>query len=305
MTEDNLRRFILDTINVRGEWVHLDSSWQQLLACADYPPKIRDLLGEALTAIVLLSATIKHKGSLILQIRGDGPVHLLVVQATPQGTVRGLARWNNEYEHADANESEGNTLSEIFGNGHMAITLEAENDGERYQGIIGLEGDNLTQALEQYFQQSEQLPTRLWLTADANSCAGLLLQRLPAASNLSVEQAAQQTEDWQRISMLLDTLTATELQELAAEELVYRLFHEDSPAIYPSQPIRFHCGCSQQKVESMLQSLGQEEADSILEEQNQIEITCEFCNASYTLDRVDVAKLFVASVVEPPIQTLH
>lgn len=298
MIKDILRRFILEKANIRGEWVQLETTWHQLLERADYPPVIRNVLGEALSAAALLSATVKHTGSLILQIRGDGPVHLLVVHATPQGAVRGLAQWMSV-------PAEGSNLPEIFGKGHIAITLEAASNHERYQGIIALEGSNLTQALEQYFARSEQLPTRLWLTSDHNSCAGLLLQRLPTDQYASPEQHEAQAEDWQRVSMLLDTLTVEELRELPAEDLLYRLFHEETPRLFDPKSIKFQCSCSQQKIETMLHSLGQEEVQSILDEQGSITVTCEFCNAQYSVDSVDAARLFTENVVDLANTTLH
>jgi molecular chaperone Hsp33 len=298
MIKDILRRFILEKANIRGEWVQLENTWHQLLERADYPPIIRNVLGEALSAAVLLSATVKHSGSLILQIRGDGPVPLLVVQATPQGEVRGLAQWTSL-------PPEASNLPAIFGAGHIAITLEAANSHERYQGIIALEGDNLTQALEQYFARSEQLPTRLWLTSDHNTCAGLLLQRLPEDKYASPEQLDAQQEDWQRVSMLLDTLTAEELRELPAEDLLYRLFHEETPRLFDPKLIKFHCNCSQQKIEAMLRSLGEDEVQSILAEQGKISVTCEFCNANYSVDSVDAARLFTENVVDLANTTLH
>lgn len=298
MIKDILRRFILDNANIRGEWVHLESTWHQLLERADYPPVIRNVLGEALSAAVLLSATVKHKGSLILQVRGDGPVHLLVVHATPQGEVRGLAQWSEV-------PAEGSNLPEIFGKGHIAITLEAASNSERYQGIIALEGNTLTQALEQYFARSEQLPTRLWLTSDHNSCAGLLLQRLPEDKYASPEQIEAQAEDWQRVSLLLDTLTAEELRDLPAEDLLYRLFHEETPRLFEPKSIKFDCNCSRQKIETMLHSLGEEEVQSILNEQGNISVTCEFCNATYVVDPVDAVRLFTENVVDLANTTLH
>ncbi len=298
MIRDILRRFILEKANIRGEWVHLESSWHQLLERADYPPIIRNVLGEALSAAVLLSATVKHTGSLILQIRGDGPVNLLVVHATPQGEVRGLAQWNS----IPPDES---TLPEIFGTGHIAITLEAASNNERYQGIIALEGENLTQALEQYFARSEQLPTRLWLTSDHNSCAGLLLQRLPEDKYASTEQTEAQAEDWQRVSLLLDTLTVEELRDLSAEDLLYRLFHEETPRLFAPKAVKFQCSCSQQKIETMLRSLGQAEVQAILDEQSNISVTCEFCNAKYVVDSVDAVRLFTENVVDSTNTTLH
>lgn len=287
MAVDTLRRFMLERAQVRGEWVHLDTSWQEMLSRADYPLFVKQVLGEALTAAVLLSATIKHSGSLILQIRGEGPIHLLVVQATPQGTVRGLAQWSRE--------ASDTTLSGVFGDAQMAITLEAPNRRERYQSLIPLEGDTLAQALEAYFTRSEQLPTRLWLTANTHATAGLLLQRLPHEN--------ADDENWQRASLLLNTLTTDELVDLEAETLLYRLFHEEEPRLFDPSPIHFHCDCSRERVEKLVQSLGQDEATTILEEQGKIQITCEFCNASYTLDAIDVEQLYRETV--PGSDSVH
>lgn len=289
MTKDALYRFMLENADTRGEWVHLDDSWQEVLKRGDYPASIRDMLGEALAAIMLLSATIKHKGSLILQIRGDGPVHLLVVQATPEGHLRGLARWTTEPE--DTN------LEAVFGSGHIAITLEATTDNERYQGIIELQGDKLSDALEHYFQRSEQLSTRLWLTSSQDSCAGMLLQRLPAREH--------NDEDWTRVNMLLDTLTADELLNVEPADLIYRLFHEESPRLFEPAFLRFQCSCSREKIDNTIKSLGKTEADSILAEQGSIEVNCEFCNAQYRLDSVDVAQLFAGAELSPSNSNIH
>nr|CAA6803017.1 MAG: 33 kDa chaperonin (Heat shock protein 33) (HSP33) [uncultured Thiotrichaceae bacterium] len=289
MTKDALYRFMLENADTRGEWVHLDDSWRELVKRADYPEIVRNALGEALAAVVLLSATIKHKGSLILQIRSDGPVHLLVVQASPEGHVRGLARWSEEPTETD--------LSSIFGTGHIAITMEATTDNERYQGIIELEGDNLSDALGEYFNRSEQLPTRLWLTSNADSCGGLLLQRLPAEKH--------NDEDWSRVNMLLDTLTPEELLTVEPADLIYRLFHEESPRLFDPTMLRFQCSCSMEKIENTIKSLGQDEADSIIAEQGTIEVNCEFCNSQYHLDSVDVARLFAGIGLSPANPTLH
>jgi molecular chaperone Hsp33 len=289
MTKDALYRFMLEHADTRGEWVHLDDSWQEVLKRDNYPEIIRDVLGQALAAVMLLSATIKHKGSLIMQIRGDGPVHLLVVQATPEGHLRGLARWNKE--------PDSDTLNAVFGGGHIAITMEATTDNERYQGIIALEGDKLSDALEKYFQRSEQLPTRLWLTGNQHSCAGMLLQRLPARH--------YNEEDWSRVNILLDTLTADELLTVEPAELIYRLFHEESPRLFEPAFLRFQCSCSLEKVENTIKSLGKAEADSIIAEQGKIEVNCEFCNSKYLLDSVDVAQLFAGAGRVPSSANIH
>jgi molecular chaperone Hsp33 len=287
MSADTLRRFMLENAHVRGEWLHLDNTWQEMLSRAAYPAFVKTILGEALTAAVLLAATIKHDGSLTLQIRGDGPIHLLVIQATAEGTVRGLAQWSRDAEDL--------TLPALFGDAQLAITLESRNSNERYQSLIPLEGDTLSAALEAYFERSEQLPTRLWLMSDDTSAAGILLQRLP--------QEEVNPEDWQRTSVLLDTLTREELVHLEPEEVLYRLFHEEDVRLFDAKDISFHCGCSRERVETMLRSLGQAEADIILEEQGKIEIICEFCNANYTLDAVDTGLLFKPAM--PTNDTLH
>ena len=289
MTKDALYRFMLENADTRGEWVHLDNSWQEVLKRADYPEIVREVLGEAFAAVALLSATIKHKGSLILQIRSDGPVHLLVVQASPEGHLRGLARWSREPTETG--------LNNIFGTGHIAITMEATTDNERYQGIIALEGEKLSNALEEYFKRSEQLPTRLWLTSNADSCAGMLLQRLPAQQH--------NEEDWARVNMLLDTLTPEELLNTEPAELIYRLYHEESPRLFDPAMLRFHCSCNLEKIENTIKSLGQEEADSIIAEQGAIEVSCEFCNSQYRLDGVDIARLFAGIELSPTSPALH
>ncbi len=289
MAKDVARRFMLENADTRGEWVHLDDTWQAMLQRADYPPTIRKVLGEALAASVLLSATIKHKGSLILQIRGDGPVHLLVVQATPEGHVRGLAKWHTE--------PESDTLDAIFGRANIVITLEAENANERYQGIIALEGDTLSTALEQYFLQSEQLPTRLWLHSDTQTSAGVLLQRLPSST--------QSDEDWERVGILLDTLTAEELVEVAAETLLLRLFHEEAPRVFAARHLAFQCSCSLEKIENTIKGLGETEAHAIIAEQGKIEVDCQFCNSRYVLDHVDVAALFAGAQANSGNPTVH
>ena len=276
MSTDTLRRFILELPQIRGSWVHLDQTWQTMLACAAYPQPVQTILGEALTAAVLLATTIKYKGSLILQIRGDGPIHLLVIQVTDQGKVRGLARWSKE--------PDSKQLAAIFGQGHMAITLQNDQTNERYQSIIPLEGDSLSAALEAYFLRSEQLATRLWLSSNNRIAAGLLIQRLP--QTLSTE------EDWQRASTLLDTTTSKELLHLEPEDLLYRLFHEEQPRLFEEKPIEFVCTCSVEKVETMLRSLGEAEVQSIIQEQGSIDVTCEFCNTDYRLDAIDAERLF-------------
>lgn len=291
MTErDSLHRFLIERTNVRGEWIHLDATWKALLERAEYPAAVRDLLGEALAATALLSATIKFSGSLTLQIRGDGAVPMLVTQvqvgrarsgeAEGHGrrTLRGLAHWHGA-------PSPGN-LQELCGSGHIALNIDPGRGGERYQGIVALEGERLGDALRDYFDRSEQLPTRLWLSASEQGVAGLLLQALPGE--------VPDPDAWERTVALADTVTPEELLELPAEQLLHRLYHEEDVRLFEREPVGFHCGCSRERVVEMIRGLGREEAGSILAEQGRINVDCEFCGAHYAFDAVDVEAIFSA-----------
>ncbi|MFW2373282.1 MAG: Hsp33 family molecular chaperone HslO [Gammaproteobacteria bacterium] len=276
---DRLYRFLIENSHVRGELVHLNATWQAVLERADYPDTVKTVLGEALAACALLAATIKFDGSLILQIRGDGPLHLLVVQTTSEGSMRAIARWNNEVPEQG--------LHDIFGQGQMVITIEPK-DGEAYQGIVALEGEHLKDALEAYFIQSEQLNTRLWLAADINSCGGFLLQELPSDENDDIR--------WEHFNHLASTLQPEEILNLPAQELLHRLFHEEDIRLFDPEPMCFRCTCSKHRISSMLLSLGSDEVHDILEQQGNIEVDCEFCNAHYEFDRIDVDALFAPAI---------
>jgi molecular chaperone Hsp33 len=289
---DRLFRFIIENSNVRGEMVHLNASWQAVLQRADYPPAVRNLLGEALATCALLTATIKFEGSLILQIRGDGPLHLLVAQSTAEGTVRGIARW-----HADVPDS---GLHDIFGNAQIVITIEPPKNkrgGEPYQGIIALQGDRLSHAIEHYFRQSEQLNTRLWLAANNKTCGGFLLQELPGKT--------PDTDAWPRATQLADTLTADEILNLPVTNVLHRLFHEEDVRLFDAEPISFRCSCSRERIDAVLLSMGTEESHQIISEQGKISVDCEFCNAHYEYDAVDIDALFAGNALPDHSSTRH
>ncbi|MEW6728768.1 MAG: Hsp33 family molecular chaperone HslO [Pseudomonadota bacterium] len=279
----------------RGELVQLEAAWQSILSRSDYPPAVARLLGETAVAAVLLAATLKIDGKLTLQVRADQAddmsrpgVHLLVMQVTSARELRGLARWHGEVE--------GEGLA-LMGNGRLVMTIETAR-GERYQGIVPLEGSRLAQALEGYFARSEQLPTRLWLTAGPTRAAGLLVQKLPG------HDSPQDDEDWNRIVALSETVTPEELLDLPAETLLHRLYHEEDRRVFDPEGVRFACSCSRGRVAEMLRSLGKDEVEDILAEQGKIEVHCEFCNAGYTFDAVDAAALFVESP-HPGAQGIH
>jgi molecular chaperone Hsp33 len=279
---DSLHRFLFERAGVRGELVYLDASWRAILETHPYPDEVRRQLGEALAAVALLSCTIKFEGSLILQVQGRGPLRTLVAQATHRRTVRGLARWQGPVP--------AGTLSQTFGEGRLVLTVQPLR-GERYQGIVPLQGPSLSAALETYFGASEQLATRLWLASTEQRAVGMLLQRLPGEHGSD--------EDWERIGLLARTLTEKELVALPAAELLYRLFNEETVRLFESEPVAFRCGCSQQRIEHTLRAMGRAEVESILEDHGAVEVDCEFCNRRYRLDRIDALKLFA---LHPPLE---
>lgn len=282
---DKLHRFLIDDANVRGEWVQLDSAWQKLTSCADYPAPVRQMLGEAFAAVALLSATIKYKGTLVIQVNGGNPLSMLVVQATSEGKMRGMARWSDDID-VEA------TVPNLFGKeATLVITVEPEaGQGERYQSIVGLEGNTLAECLTAYFEQSEQLKTRLELAVGETSVAGLMVQRLPGT--------AEDEDGWNRTSMLAETVKTDELLTLDVETLLHRLFHEENLRLYDAEALGFECGCSQKKVDDMLSGLGRKEAEETLHEQGKIEVTCDFCNTHYEVDEIDLERIFSEKVIE-------
>ncbi|MCX7089700.1 MAG: Hsp33 family molecular chaperone HslO [Methylococcales bacterium] len=279
---DILRRFIFEALGVRGEWVRLEHSWQAAKEHQQGNSCVQQQLGEALAAVVLMSATIKFSGSLILQAQGDGDLKTLVAQCTNDRNIRGLVRGNDNVKPG--------SLTELFGTGFMVLTIESET-AEPYQGIVPLEGNNFAEALQTYFVQSEQLQTRLWLFANQTHAVGFLLQELPSQGTYK--------EDWARIEILANTVTEKELMELSCEEILYRLFNEDKVTIFEPETVSFACQCSAQKIEQTLSSMGRTELDTILAERGNIEVHCEFCGHHYTFDKVDIDRITVDE------QTLH
>jgi molecular chaperone Hsp33 len=286
---DSLHRFLIEHTNVRGEWVHLDATWQAVLERGDYPPVVKETLGEAMAAVALLAATLKFKGSLVMQISGDGPIGMLVVQATSERTLRGLAHFEGDVPPGD--------LSARFGNGRIVITIDPGEGMERYQGVVGLVGASLGEALRDYFERSEQLPTQLWLAADGTAAAGLLIQRMPGPE--------EDADAWNRAVTLAETVTREELLTLNAQQVLHRLYHEEDVRLFERDPVSFRCSCSRERVGDMLVSLGADEARSILEDEGDIRVTCEFCNAHYVFDAVDVEELFAARDKPPVKPTRH
>jgi molecular chaperone Hsp33 len=287
---DSLQRFLFENTPVRGHLVHLDATWRAVLERHDYPEPLRIVLGELMAAGALLSATLKFDGSLIMQLQGGGPVTLLVVEVTSEGTLRATANWTGDLVDG--------SLASLVGNGRFVISLVPKDGAQTYQGIVDVHGDSVADVLEHYMATSEQLETKLWLACDEQQAAGMLIQKLPAADDHDVDA-------WARINHLAGTIARDELLRLPAREVMRRLFHEEDLRVFEATPLAFRCSCSRERVTGMLRMLGPDEVRSILEERGRIEVTCEFCRKRYVLDSVDAEQVFAAAVQNPPGPTRH
>ena len=289
---DTLLKFLFRDAPVRGEIVRLQASWQQMLANHGYPAPVTRLLGEMTAAAALLAANLKFDGALIMQIQGNGPVRLLVVEVQPQMRLRATAKLRESA--AIATQDTLQQLTNPDGDGRCAITLDptGRRPGQQpYQGVVPLTGETIAQVLENYLRQSEQIESRLWLAADENAAAGVLLQKLPQEGGAA---ARADVDTWPRVGALTATLTRNELLALAPDALAHRLYWEEQLEHFAPVEPRFECNCSRGRSGRMLMALGREEVDSILTERGDVEIICDFCNARYTFDAVDIGQLFAA-----------
>ncbi len=273
---DLLHRFLFERLPVRGHLVRLDASWRAAIEHQAYPPPVSEALGQAMAASVLMAGALKFEGRLSLQCEGPGPVRLLLAQCTHRHAVRGVAR----HDEWPAGEM---PAAGLFGGGQLAITIEQAAGGERYQGVVPLDDQRLASCLERYFDQSEQLPSRLVLAATPDRAAGLLLQRVAGVID---------DDAWCRIGLLASTLTGSELLDTPCRELLRRLFREDDIRLFDGTPVYFQCSCSRERVTGILHSLGAEEVHALLRERGDVEVRCEFCNRAWRFDAVDVAGLF-------------
>lgn len=285
---DQVRRFIVENRPVRGHWVRLESAWQALRSHQDYPGPVRELLGEAAAASVLLAATLKFHGTLTLQLQGNGAMRLLVAQCTHDFALRAIAHFDEA--RIDTLPAGSLAFRALTGSeGRITVTVEAEEQGMRYQGIVPLRGGSLAECLEAYFVASEQLPTRVLLAADGQRAAGMLLQRLPGDERA---EEAQVTEVWQQAQRGAEALDATELLERSIEELLRQGFSAQDIRLFRGSPVRFQCRCSPGRVAGLLRALGAEEVRDVLREQGSVTVTCEFCHRPYRYDAADVDALF-------------
>lgn len=322
---DCLQRFMLQGAPVRGEFVSLDAAWREIASRHAFPRSVRDRLGELCAAGLLLSATLKFDGALILQIHGDGPVALLVVECEADGSFRATAKLR-EGQHCPE-DADLTTLVNASGRGRFVVTLDPRSSSpnrQPYQGIVPFEGDSVAEVLERYMARSEQVPTRLWLAADDSRATGLLLQRLPeeggkaflpsqeassaalSASPMAVATESESDADgWNRMQKLAQTLSRDEMLTLSGPSILHRLFWQERLHAFDSRSPRFGCTCSREKVANMLRMLGQDEIASIVAEKGVVGVRCDFCNTPYDFDAVDSAELFVSEPIAPGSQVQH
>lgn len=297
--KDTLQRFLFEHAPIRGEVAHLDATWRAVLERHDYPPVLRTMLGELMAAGALLTATLKFEGAMILQLQGTGAVKLIVVECTSERTLRATAKWTRSEEHATTGGLPADAgLGELLGDGRFVITLAPGDGRQSYQGIVEIDPAGVAASLEHYMAHSEQLDTKLWLTADETCAAGLLLQKLPGHDD-------PDGDSWNRATQLASTLTPAELIELQARDVLRRLFHQEDIRVFRSRAVSFRCSCSDERVAAMLRMLGHDEVLSILEERDDVEVTCEFCNRAYRYDSVDAEQLFAATQPAQASATLH
>ena len=291
--EDFLRRFELERADVRGVLVRLDESWKQVRARADYPPALAELLAQTLAASALFTGNIKFEGSLSIQLKGAGPLTLLFAECGHDGRLRGLARWQGDVP-------EDFTLLGVERAPLLAITIDNRGSGQRYQGLVPVEDAQLATLFERYFERSEQLPTRVVLASDGERCAGLMLQQLPQSAISEHDPDA-----WNRVGHLLGSATPAELLRLPAEQLLFRLFHEEQVRLHDPHALAFGCRCSRERVAEVLRSIGREEAEASVRDDGTAEVTCEFCNTRYQFDRVDLEQIFRTNEMAPAAPTRH
>ncbi|MDO5101437.1 MAG: Hsp33 family molecular chaperone HslO [Lautropia sp.] len=287
---------------VRGQIVKLDESWQAIVknhqhyGTRDVPPTVRERLGELTAAGLLLSASLKFDGSLLLQIQGSGPARLFVAECQPDGRYRATVKLNEQV--AIPHDASFNDLVNPDNRGRFVVTLipAAANQGggpdNPYQGIIPFEGDTVAEVLEHYMAQSEQIPTRLWLAADETSAFGLLLQMMPTQGDAGAPDELESRQTWEQVQVLADTLSRDEMLGLPPEEVLHRLFWETDIAGYGKMRPVFECTCSREKVAGMLKMLGETEVRHILDEQPNILVNCEFCRKPYDFNEAQAMALF-------------
>jgi len=280
--KDAVIPFVFESLPVRGALVQLENTWARMQRDHEYPEPVTEVLGRAAAATALIAQSLKFDGKITFQINGDGPLSMLVMQATDDLQLRGMA---------SASDIAGNIpFAELVAGARCAVTVDAGAMERPYQGIVEISPDSLDASLENYFAQSVQVPSHLHLEGDKAVCGGILLQQMP-------EESPTLEDDWRRLGFLVKTLRTEDLVDGASHELLHKIFAEDDVRAFKPRHARFRCRCSQRKVEEVLRLLGEEETSVACEEQGRVEVTCEYCGRLRTFDAVDVARVFTDQAV--------
>ncbi|KTD59137.1 heat shock protein 33 [Legionella shakespearei DSM 23087] len=275
---DTLQRFIFEHAHIRGEIVHIEHTFQTIMNQRDYPPMVKNLLGEAIVSCLLLASSIKFEGSLNVQFQGDDRLPLLLVQCDHHLNIRAFAKFTPNLEIID--------YATAFLQGQMVMTINQDNQTQTYQSMIPIQATSMSENLMHYFAQSEQIATRVWLAVNDTMAAGMLLQLMPG------EDTAQREQFWEYAVQLGQTVSEEELLTLDNPTLLYRLYNETDIRIFDSRSTQFKCRCSPEKMKQVLNVLGEEEAKELLKEQEVITVNCDFCNQKYTFDPIDITMMF-------------
>lgn len=293
MANNILNRYLFEELSVRGELVQMDTAYQEILSSKEYPAPLQKLLGDLLVSTSLLTATLKFEGSITMQLQGDGPVSLAVINGDHNQKLRGVARWEGDI-------ADDATIHDMMGKGYLVITITPDK-GERYQGVVGLEGDNLSEVLEGYFERSEQLKTRLWIrTGEFEGkphAAGMMLQVMPDGTGTP--------EDFEHLEQLTDTIKDEELFGLDANTLLYRLYNQDKVQVFEPKEVEFFCGCSRERSGNAIVTVAQEEIFEIIAEEGQVALHCDYCGTTYAFDEAEVKALYAEANSDASDKTIH
>lgn len=276
--QDTVQRFIFEHASIRDEIVHLEKTYQSIIHQRDYPPMIKNLLGEAIISCLLLASSIKFEGSLNLQFQGDNRLSLLLVQCDHELNIRAFAKYTDALEIVD--------YATAFLQGQMVLTINQYQQIQNYQSMVPIQSTSMSENLMTYFAQSEQIATRVWLAVDEEKAAGMLLQLTPG------EDSAQREQFWEYAVQLGQTVNEQELLNLDNQTLLYRLYNETEVRIFEPRYTRFQCRCTPEHMKQIISMLGEKEANQLMQEQKVIQINCDFCNQQYNFDAIDVAVLF-------------
>ena len=282
MFDSKIHRFLFKDHSIRGQHIHLSECWTQMIQDRHYPEAVQTLLGELALVSVMIGNSLKHDGKIILQIQGSGPVNLLLVEVTSELKIRGMAKIKDEIPDEAG-------LSALLGDGQILLTLENTQTDSHFQSYVPREAETVAECFAQFFEQSDQQTTRLWLTANNQTAGGIILQKMPDHGGSSKEY---DEDAWNRINHLTATIKDEELAQLESETLLHRLFHEELVELYPGREVIYECPQDRSRIDAMLKSLGEEEVRDILKEQGKISIHNEICNFHMIYNEEDVNALF-------------